>query len=279
MFLINVPLRAGRWAAAASVAVALLLLAAPLSQARSTHRNATAAKPTIVLVHGAWADGSSWSKVTRRLQRAGYTVDVPPNLLRGLKGDSDYLAAYLTTIKGPIVLAGHSYGGAVITNAATANAAVKALVYVDAYIPDQGESALQLTSAKPGSGLDPKTSFIPLSYPGAVGDDVDLYLTPTAVRTTFAQDVSATRQAVLAAAQRPVTGSALGSPSGPPAWKSIPSWAVIGTEDRVIPPAEQVVMTDRAHAKTTKVDASHVSMISRPDAVTKVIVDAAQATG
>ena len=134
-----------------------------------------------MLIHGAWADGSSWARVTARLQRAGYTVEVPPNPLRGLASDAAYVASFLKTIKGPIVLVGHSYGGSVITGAATGNPEVKALVYVDAFIPDEGETVLQLSSAKPGTALsDPAKVFDFVPYPGAVGGDVDLYIKPSA---------------------------------------------------------------------------------------------------
>ena len=241
---------------------------------------ATTPKATIVLVHGAWADGSSWARVTARLQRAGYTVDVPPNPLRGLASDAAYLAGFLQTIKGPIVLVGHSYGGSVITDAATGNPAVKALVYVDAFIPDEGETVLQLSSAKPGTALsDPAKVFDFVPYPGAVGGDVDLYIKPSAFRAVLAADESKHDAAVLAAAQRPLAASALQAESTAPAWRTIPSWAVIGTQDRAIPPAEQVVMAQRAHAKITKVRAAHLSMVSRPRVVTKVIRRATAATG
>src|SRR6516165_4514421 len=138
-------------------------------------------KPTIVLVHGAWADSGSWNGVIWRLQRAGYTVVAPPNPLRGVSYDSDYLADFLsptsTAITGPVVLVGHSYGGFVITNAATGNPNVKALVYVDAFIPAQGDTLLGITSAKPGSCLGGSTPpFIGVPYPGGPDKDVDLYV-------------------------------------------------------------------------------------------------------
>ena len=235
-------------------------------------------KPTIVLVHGAWADSSSWSDVVRRLQRAGYTVDVPPNPLRSLPGDAAYIASYLQTIQGPIVLVGHSYGGAVISNAALGNPHVKALVYVNAFIPDEGESVQQLAGAQPGSALavaDPTTVFSLVPYPGAPAGDFDAYILPSVFRTAFANDLGAKEAAVLASTQRPATLSALGTPSGPPAWKSIPSWAFVGTLDHVLPPAEQQIMAERAGSHITRVKASHLSMISRPGPVTDVILAAA----
>ena len=149
-------------------------------------------KPTVVLVHGAWADSSSWSEVVRRLQSDGYTVEVPPNPLRGLVGDAAYLSAYLQTIVGPIVLVGHSYGGAVITNAASGNMNVKALVFVNAFIPDQGETVVQLASAQPGSALavaDPTTVFRLVPYPGSPPGDFDAYILPAVFVDAFANDL------------------------------------------------------------------------------------------
>jgi pimeloyl-ACP methyl ester carboxylesterase len=259
-------------------ATAVVTAQAPASAATAaTAATATTAKPTVVLVHGAWADGSSWNGVTARLQRAGYTVEVPPNPLRGLASDAQSLSAYLTTIAGPIVLAGHSYGGAVITDAATGNAAVRALVYVDAYIPDEGETLLALTAAKPGSAFaDPAKAFDLLPYPGGPDGDVDLYIKPSVFRADFAADVPAATARIMAATQRPLAASVLQQPSSAPAWKTIPSFAVIGTEDRVIPPAEQAVMAQRAHASITRVAASHVALVSRPGTVAGVIERAAQ---
>jgi pimeloyl-ACP methyl ester carboxylesterase len=224
------------------------------------------------------ADGSSWNGVTARLQKAGYTVDVPPNPLRGLASDSAYLASYLQTISGPIVLVGHSYGGAVITDAATGNGAVSALVYVDAYIPDEGETILQLTAAKPGSAFtDPAKAFDLRPYTGGPDGDADLYIKPSVFRADFAADVPAARTALMAAAQRPLAASVLQQPSSAPAWKTIPSFSVYGTQDRVIPPAEQLVMAQRAHAAVTRVTASHVALVSQPGAVAGVVERAARA--
>ncbi|MCW2985440.1 MAG: alpha/beta hydrolase [Conexibacter sp.] len=259
---------------AAIAAIAALALAAPQPAAAA----GTAAKPTIVLVHGAWADGSSWAGEVGRLQRAGYTVDVPANPLRGLASDTAYLASYLKSVSGPIVLAGHSYGGAVITGAATGDAAVKALVYVDAYIPDQGESILQLTGAKPGSAFaDPAKAFNLIPYAGGPAGDVDLYIKPSVFHQDFAADLSARQAATLAATQRPLAASVLQAPAGPPAWKTIRAFSIFGSQDRVLPPAEQVAMARRAHAPITRVKGSHLALVSKPDAVTSVIERAAGA--
>lgn len=238
-------------------------------------------RPTIVLVHGAWADGSSWGQVVPRLQRDGYTVDVAANPLRGLPGDANYLRAVLDSISGPIVLVGHSYGGAVISNAATGDPNVKALVYVDAYVPDQNETILQLANAQPGSCLsgNPADVFNAVPYPGALGGDVDLYVKASVFPSCFANGLPAREANALAASQRPLTGSALMGKTATPAWKTIPSWDLIGTKDRVIPPAEQMFMAHRAKAHTVKVPAPHLSMLSNPGAVTSLVLRAAHATG
>ncbi len=245
-------------------------------------------KPTIVLVHGAWADGSSWSRVVRNLQEAGYPVVAPPNPLRGLSSDAAYLSSYLQTIHGPIVLVGHSYGGAVISNTALGDADVRALVYVNAFIPKQDEDILHLAGAVPGSCLagdgDPTQVFDFVPYPGAPSGDVDLYVKRApngpypGFHACFANDLPAAKASQLAASQRPVTLSALAEPSGSPTWKTLPSWAVIGTLDNVIPKEGQRLMARRAGATITRIKASHLSMISRPRAVTDVIVSADRET-
>jgi pimeloyl-ACP methyl ester carboxylesterase len=235
----------------------------------------SAPKPTIVLVHGAWADASSWAPVTRRLQDAGYTVLATPNPLRGLSSDAAYLAAFLQQrTTGPVVLVGHSYGGAVITNAALSDPDVHALVYVNAFVPDQGETVLGLQ----GEGGDPSALFDFVSYPGAPSGDVDLYIKQTVFPQVFAADLPTATQLRLAAAQRPITLSALLEPSGTPAWKTLPSWYLLGTKDNILPPALQLSMATRAHSHVTRVPASHLSMLSRPDTVTNLITAAARAT-
>ena len=239
--------------------------------------------PTIVLVHGAWADAASWDKVILRLQEDGFTVYAPPNPLRGLPQDSAHLHDFLTqnpALAGqPVVLVGHSYGGAVITNAAVGDPEVRALVYVDAFIPDQGDTIGGLASAQPGSclGGSPADVFNPVPYPGGPPGDVDLYIKPNLVPGCFATGLAASQAAVIAATQRPLTASAFAEPSGPPAWKTIPSWAVIGTADQVIPPAELTFMAKRAGAQITEVNAGHLSMIADPETVAQVIEQAAKA--
>jgi pimeloyl-ACP methyl ester carboxylesterase len=243
--------------------------------------NAKSTKPTIVLVHGDWADGSSWSAVIARLQRQGFTVVAPPNPLRGLSIDAANLASYLNTISGPIVLVAHSYGGAVTSNAATAKPNIKALVYIDAFMPDEGETLVQLLSFVPGSCLDP-TAFNSVPVPGGSGDDLYLRVAPnppyTGFAECFANGVNPSDAAVLAAVQRPAASVQLFEPSGPPAWKVIPSWSLIGTEDHVIPPDLQRFMSQRANATIETVKAGHLGLISRPEAVTRVIQAAVAAT-
>lgn len=241
------------------------------------HSNTTSVKPTIVLVHGAFADGSSWDGVTRMLQSEGYTVYVPPNPLRGLASDSAYLASFLQTITGPIVLVGHSYGGAVITNAATGNPNVIVLVYVDAFVPDQGETLGGLSSVPPPPGqpascLANQTAvfnFVPFS------GGVDVYIKQNVFPSCFANTIPIHEANVLAAAQRPIAASTFGETSGVPAWKTIHSWYVVGTLDKVIPPFAQLFMAHRANATITQVAGPHPSMITEPDAVAQVIQQAA----
>ena len=232
-------------------------------------------KPTIVLEHGAWADAASWSKVSGQLQEDGFTVDAPPNPLRGVSYDSTYLTDFLATITGPVVVVGHSYGGFVITNAATGNANVKALVYVDAFIPDRGDTLASLTGT--GSCLGGNAfNFAP--YPGEPAGDVDTYIKQSVVPGCFASGLPPSQAAVIAATQRPLAASTFGEQSGPPAWKTIPSWAVVGTADKVLPPAQQTSMAQHAGAHITDVNAGHLSMIADPETVAQVIEQAAQAT-
>jgi len=235
--------------------------------------NAHGPKPTIVLVHGGWADASSWDAVAQRLEEDGYTVIAPANPLRGVQSDSAYLASVLATISGPIVLVAHSYGGVLITNAATGNPNVKALVYIAAFAPDQGETVGQILAMNPGSeAAPPNLTFRP--YPGGV----DVYITPSAFHDVFCADVPADTAAVMAATQRPIEAAALGEPSGAPAWKTIPSWYLVASNDHAIPPATERFMAKRAGATTVEIRSSHVAMISHPDVVTDFILEAAHAT-
>jgi pimeloyl-ACP methyl ester carboxylesterase len=231
-------------------------------------------KPTIVLVHGAWADASSWNSVIPLLQAAGYTVYAPPNPLRGLASDAASIATFVKAIPGPVILVGHSYGGAVISVASPSAPNVKALVYVDAFAPDAGESPLSLLAAYPPP---PKDFFVPVPF--TTGGDADVYLSPKYYGPVFASDVPAATSAVLAVTQRPITGSAL-SEKAPAAegWKTIPSWYVLGDVDLVIPPALQLKMAQRAKAHIIHVHGSHPSMIEHPEATVSAIMAAISAT-
>ena len=214
------------------------------------------------------------------LQHDGYTVWAPPNPLMGLANDSATIADFLHTITGPIVLVGHSYGGAVITNAAYGDNQVKALVYVDAFIPAQGDTLQSLTgvgSCFAVKDLNDVFNFVP--FPGAPSGVVDAYVKQSVFPGCFANGLPAREGAELAATQRPLATNALTDPSGPPAWATIPSWDVVGTADHVIPLADQLSMAHNAGAHITEIDAPHLSMIADPQAVTSVIEQAAKRTG
>ena len=209
-----------------------------------------------MLVHGAWADSSSWNKVIAQLQAKGYTVKAPANPLRGLTGDADYIRDYLSVIQGPIVLVGHSYGGAVITNAAKGNPNVQALVYIDAFAPAEGEPIVALTGADSALNAPPETVFDFAPYPGAPAGDVDLYLKQDVFLNSFMQDVPKKQALVYYAGQKPAAASGLGAVSGPPAWEDIPSWYLIGKQDKVITPDAQKFMAKRAGSEILYVNSS-----------------------
>ena len=234
-------------------------------------------QPTIVLVHGAFADGSSWNGVIERLQRRGYTVVAPANPLRGVTADSEYVASVVSQINGPVLLAGHSYGGAVITNAATIAPNVVGLVFVAAFAPDEGETLGESTSGSKDSILG--TAQVQHHYPaGPDGQTaVEFAIKPALLGEVFAADLPAEQAALLAATQRPVAAAAFTDVSGPPAWKKLPSWAVVATGDKAAGTDIVRSMARRAGAEIVEVEGSHVIMISQPDAVTDLIVTAARA--
>lgn len=232
-------------------------------------------KPTIVFVHGAFADSSSWNGVLTHLNQKGYPTVAVANPLRGVKSDADYVASVLKSIEGPIVLVGHSYGGAVISNALNGNENVRALVYVAAFAPDAGESAVELSGRYPGSTLGPA-----LAPPVATPDGgKDLYIQQDKFHAQFAADAPAAAAQLMASTQRPITEAALNEASGTPAWKSTPSWFIYGDLDLNIPEAALSFMAERANSKETVVvsGASHVVMVSHPDAVAELIERAATA--
>ncbi|MFF4355080.1 alpha/beta fold hydrolase [Streptomyces sp. NPDC001530] len=235
------------------------------------------AKPTIVLEHGAFADGSSWNGVISRLRADGYPVVAAANPLRGPASDAAALRTVLDHVKGPKILVGHSYGGNVISQAATDDRDVKALVYVAAFLPAPGESALELTNKYPGSTLP--DALDPVTYQQADGSTAtDLYIQQDKFRHQFAADVPAQQAALMAAEQRPIAQAALEEKATTAAWKTKPSWDIVTTRDLNIPAAVQRFMAKRAHAHTTEVAASHSVAVSHPHLVADVIERAAHAT-
>lgn len=232
-------------------------------------------KPTVVLVHGAFADSSGWNDVSALLMKDGYTVRAWSNPLRNVTSDGAYLRTYLSTIKGPIVLVGHSYGGAVITEASTDNPNVKALVYVAAFALAEGENVA--TASDLGGGHSPIVDNIELTpYPGAPEGDADAIVKPSAFRKIFAQDLPRSLSRVMAASQRPAALGSLLIPAGEPGWKSIPSYYLQAKNDHLIPPQAQSVMAKRAGATTKKVASSHVLMMTHPELTARFIERAAK---
>ncbi|WP_431903188.1 alpha/beta fold hydrolase [Nonomuraea sp. bgisy101] len=253
----------------------LTATAASSSAAASQHDETSKAKPTIVLVHGAFADASSWSDVIRRLQRDGYRVIATANPLRGLSSDAAYLRSVLDTVDGPVVLVGHSYGGSVISQAAAADPDVKALVYIAAFIPDAGESAAELAGKYPGSTLGETLSKASYPLPDG-GTGTELTINQDRFRKQFAADVPATTAAIMAATQRPVSTLALEEKATKAAWKDIRSYALIAGKDYNIPPRAQRWMAKRARSHTVTIKrASHAISVSEPAAVTDLIRRAA----
>jgi pimeloyl-ACP methyl ester carboxylesterase len=248
----------------------------PAPAAHAAPANA-AAKPTIVLVHGAWADASSWNGEVDSLQRDGYVVRAIDNPLRDLTSDAEEVKDFLSTITGPIVLVGHSYGGAVITNAAAGNPHVKALVYVDAAAPDVGETNGQLSGKTSVLRGNPATLFDSVPYAGAPAGAVQYYLKENIFLHNFAPDLPARTAEQLWATQRPATTAAFDTPSAAAAWKTIPSWYVIGMHDQIITPQSELAMAHRAHSHIAEVPGgSHLTLISHPVAVTNQILAAAR---
>ncbi|MGI5516250.1 alpha/beta fold hydrolase [Streptomyces sp. CA-106131] len=235
------------------------------------------AKPTIVLEHGAFADGSSWNGVIADLHAHGYPVVAAANPLRGPAADAAALRTVLDHVKGPKILVGHSYGGNVISQAAADDPEVKALVYVAAFLPAPGESALELTNKYPGSTLP--NALDPVTYKQADGSTAtDLYIQQDKFRHQFAADVLAKQAALMASEQRPIAQAALEEKATTAAWKTKPSWDIVTTRDLNIPAAVQRFMAKRAHAHTTEVAASHSVAVSHPHLVAGVIEQAARAT-
>ncbi|MEU3345949.1 alpha/beta hydrolase [Streptomyces sp. NPDC006700] len=267
----------GRVALGITVLSALSLM--PTYLAHDLDGDPTGQKPTVVLVHGAFADGSSWNAVAQRLQQDGYQVIAPPNTLRGIPQDSTYLNSLLKTVKGPIVLVGHSYAGEVISQAAAGVDNVKALVYVNAIMPDKGESFASLSSRFAAAPIGKAFKQVPFrNGDGTTGTDV--YIQPDKLHATFAQDLSRQQASVLASTQRPIALSAFTDKLTEAAWRDKPVYVLVGTQDRAINPDLERYEAKRAHARrTVEINSSHVSLISHPQAVTDLILSAARGSG
>lgn len=265
-------------AAALAATTSIALGGASSAGASGPTSSAQHDKPTVVIVHGAWTDASSFSDVQQILHRDGYDVLDFANPLRSLSGDADHLASFLgSRTSGPVILVGHSYGGAVIGEAGLSDPDVRGLVYVNAFVPAEGESLLDLlNSAGP---VDPNALFDAVPYPGAPEGDVDLYLKREAFGPAFATGLSKKDQAAFYSLQRPITLSAVGEKAGADrAWETLPSWYVAGTKDGSIPLELQLKMADRAGSTVTRTKAGHLSMVSDPKTVARVIETAAART-
>ena len=279
-------LATGATVAGAALTTSIATTAVASAATRSTPSTATSsaatpsaatAKPTIVLVHGGFADASCWNAAIERLQQADYTTVAPANPLRSIPGDAAYLNSFLKSIDGPIVLVGHSYGGAIITNAAAGVPNVKALVYVAAFVPDVGEQLGVLIDKYPGSIIEAGTTPVPYTAPdGTTG--TDLYLLPDKFRAAFSADLSAATTRLMAATQRPFSANCFTDPTAAAAWHTIPSWGLVAGEDKAIPPAAERFFYQRAGARQVieVPGASHVAMISHPDITARLIESAAE---
>jgi pimeloyl-ACP methyl ester carboxylesterase len=259
--------------AAAAIAVTTMVAAAPPDGAAKSGTTGKQTKPTVVLVHGAWADTSTWNGEVSLLRKAGYTVRAIGNPLQNLTTDAQTVKNFLKSIKGPIVLAGHSYGGSVITNAAQGVSNVKALVYVDAAAPAVGETTAQLSG--PNSVLTkgkPADLYDAVSYPNAPSRASALYLKENVFVTKFANSVPRDQAVNLWATQRAATTVAFQTPSKYEAWRTIPSWYFISSGDQIITADSEKKMARRADSKVTLYNGgSHLTLVSDPAAVTKVI--------
>ena len=251
------------------------------TQEGSTMTDATptadAAPLTVVLVHGAFADASNWAGVIPTLQAAGVDVLAPANPLRGIDHDAAYIASLASQIPGPVLLVGHSYGGAVITNAGNRADNVRGLVYVGAFIPDEGETLQNLADQATDSKVLP--ALRPMHYPTNPGSppDSEFIIDPASFHEVFCADLPAEQAAILAVSQRPLAGVSFGEMTQDPAWKTLPTWAIISPSDFVIGPSGERFMAERAGATITEVEASHAMMISQPQVIADVILTAVAA--
>ena len=239
-----------------------------------TDATAAASRPTVALVHGAFADSSSWNDVVPQLQAAGIAVQAISNPLRGIAADAAYVASAIQQIPGPVLAVGHSYGGATITNAAPHAANIVGLVYVAAFAPDEGEALGDIEADSKDSVLN--TALLQLQYPTEHGTEtaVEFAIDPAKFHAAFAADLPEDQAAIMAATQRPVASAAFTEPNGAPGWKNLPSWAVVATGDKAAGSDVVRSMARRAGAAITEVEGSHVIMISQPQATTDVILQA-----
>ena len=234
---------------------------------------------TVVLVHGAFADAGSWAPVTQRLVAAGVPVRAVVNPLRGVAVDAAYVASAISQIPGPVLAVGHSYGGAIITNAVPHTTNVVGLVYVAAFAPDEGEVLAEIVAKSADSVLT--TAVQPSQYPTGAdgGTATELIIDPARFRAVFTADLPQLESDVYALSQRPIAAAAFEERNGPAAWKDLPVWAAVGTADYAAGSDVVRQMAERAGATITEIEGSHVIMISRPDQVTAVILDALKAVG
>ncbi|MFJ8477555.1 alpha/beta fold hydrolase [Kitasatospora sp. NPDC094011] len=265
---------------AVTVALAACAVAATVSPALAAVAGGPTGgggKPTVVLIHGAFADASGWNDVAERLTADGYPVVAPPNELRGVANDAAYVASVLKSISGPIVLAGHSYGGAVISQAAAGIANVKALVYLAALMPDVGESPAELSAKFAGSELG--TALNPVPYTEHGGSGTDLYLKNDKFRDIFAADLPEAQTRTMATEQRPLAQAGFGEKLTAAAWHDIPSWFLVSRQDKAIAPELERFEAKRGKSHTVEIDSSHVAMMSHPDVVAQLIREAAGGAG
>ena len=237
----------------------------------------TPAKQTIVLVHGAYADSSSWNGSVKALRQAGHPVIAAANPLRGLESDAEYLRSVLDSIEGPIVIAGHSYGGAVMSHAADGNPNVTALVYIASFLAETGESLAELVGKFPGAKLGGAAQPVPYATPDG-GTATELYIDQEQFPALFAGDVDVDVALQMAVTQRPLALAAFEAPATRAAWKSIESWVLLAEQDLAVPAELVRFMSERANAHLVELDASHAVTVSQPDAVTDLILEAASKT-
>ena len=237
----------------------------------------TPAKQTIVLVHGAYADSSSWNGSVKALRQAGYPVIAAANPLRGLESDAEYLRSVLDSIEGPIVIAGHSYGGAVMSHAADGHPNVTALVFVASFLAEAGESLAELVGTFPGAKLGGAAQPVPYATPDG-GTATELYIDQEQFPALFAGDVDVDVALQMAVTQRPLALAAFEAPATRAAWKSIESWVLLAEQDLAVPAELVRFMSERANAHLVELDASHAVTVSQPDAVTDLILEAASKT-